>query len=294
MFNDLLYRLRAIFRRGSVERELDEELRFHIEHQTAKYLQAGFTPEEAGRRARVEFGGMDQMKEECRDARGVGLLDTAGRNLRYALRSLRKRPGFAAVIVITLALGIGANSAVFSVIDTILLRPLPFPDADQLVLLEQYEPRTATPPTFVAPARLADWQRMNGTFSAMTGSYTDDISETSAELPERVSCAWVAPAFFEVWGVAPAIGRGFLPEEERFGGPGAAVVSDRFWKRRFGSASTIDGRQLRIGKRSVPIVGVMPASFRFPIADVDVWSPSPLDAPYAKAANPPGSPWSGG
>jgi putative ABC transport system permease protein len=282
MFTDLWYRIRAVFRRTSVERELDDELRFHTERQIQKYVQAGFTPEEAARRVRLEFGGLDQVKEQCRDARGVGLWEEAGRNLRYACRTLVKRPGFAVVVILTLALGIGANSAVFSAINAILLRPLPFPEADQLMLLQQYEPKTANPATFVAPSRLEDWQRMNGTFQAITGYYPDDISEVSGELPERIACAWVAPRFFQVWGVVPALGRVFTPEEQRFGGPRVVVVSERFWKRRFGSDPNILGRALRIGQQSYPIVGVMPASFLFPLREVDVWSPIPIDAPFAQ------------
>ena len=178
-----------------------------MERQTQKYLRTGVRPEEAARRARLDFGGIDQVKEHCRDARGIGVLDETSRNLRYAGRTLAKRPGFTIVAVVTLALGIGANSAVFSAINTILLRPLPFPEADQLMLLEQYEPKTANPANFVAPPRLEDWQRMNSTFQGITGHYTDDISETSGELPERIACAWVAPRFFQVWGVVPALGR---------------------------------------------------------------------------------------
>jgi putative ABC transport system permease protein len=283
MFTDILYRLRAAFRRSTVERELDRELRFHVQQQTDKYMSAGLSREEAARRVRLEFGGLDQLKEECRDARGIGVLEEIARNLRYACRTLAKRPGFTVVATTTLALGIGANSAVFSALNAILLRPLPYPDADRVMLLEQYEPKAATLGTFVAPPRLADWQRLSRTFEAISGYFADDISETAGELPERIGCAWVAPAFFQVWHVVPAIGRAFTPEEERFGGPRAVVVSDRFWKRRFGADATMAGRVVRIGQQSYPIVGVMPASFLFPIRDIDVWSPSPLDAPYARS-----------
>ena len=120
------------------------------------------------------------------------------RNVRLALRSLAKTPGFAATVVLTLALGIGANSAVFSAIDAVLLRPLPFPDADRLMLLGQKRPQTSQ--TFVAPVRLADWGRLNSTFQGISGYFTDDASETSGELPEKVKRAWVAPRFFEVLG----------------------------------------------------------------------------------------------
>jgi putative ABC transport system permease protein len=283
MFTDLVYRLRAIFRRDVVDRELHDELEFHIERQIQKYIQGGLTADEARRRVRIEFGGFDQVAEGCRDARGVSLVDEAIRNLRYAARTLASRPAFAMVAIVTLALGIGANSAVFSAVNAILLRPLPFPDGDRLMLVQQYEPKAANVTGFVAPARLDDWQRMNTTFEATTGYYTDDMSETSGELPERLARAWVASGFLQVWGVPPALGRGFMPEEQRFGGPPAVIVSDRLWRRRFGGDPNIIGRALRIAQESYPIVGVMPASFQFPIREVDVWMASPMDAPYARS-----------
>jgi len=281
MVADILYRIRALLSRRTVERELDDELRFHVQQQTDKYVSAGLSREEAARRVRLEFGGLDEVKEECRDARGIGALEEIARNVRYACRTLAKRPGFTIVAVATLALGIGASSAVFSALNAILLRPLPLPDADRLMLLEQHVSDATTLGTFVAPARLADWQRQNRTFEAITGYFADDISETGGDLPERVACAWVAPGFFQAWGVVPAMGRGFTPEEERFGGPRAVVVSDRFWKRRFGGAPDVAGHVVRIGQESYRIVGIMPASFPFPTREIDVWSPSPLDAPYA-------------
>lgn len=202
-------------------------------------------------------------------------------NLRYAFRQLRKSPGFAAVAIGTLALGIGANSAVFSAIDAILLRPLPFPHGDQLMLVRQYAPAEKSSTPFVAPVRLEDWNRMNSTFQALTGYDTEDVSETSGELPEKVTRAGVAPRFLQVWGMSPRLGRDFSPEEEHFGGPAAALISARLWRNRFHSDPAVVGKRLWFGKSSLPIVGVMPASFRFPDKDVDVWVPVPPDAPYA-------------
>jgi putative ABC transport system permease protein len=201
-------------------------------------------------------------------------------NVRLALRSLAKTPGFTATVVLTLALGIGANSAVFSAIDAVLLRPLPFPDADRLMRLEQKLPKVSQ--TFVAPIRLVDWSRLNSTFQAISGFYTEDASETSGELPEKVKRAWVAPRFLEVLGVSPNLGRGFRPEEEHFGGPNAVLVSDRFWRRRFSADPDVLGKILRFGQYSCSIIGVMPASFRFPDRDVDLWFFSPMDAPFAQ------------
>jgi predicted permease len=284
MLSDLRYRLRALFRRHSVERELDDELRFHLERQKDKYIASGIPPIEAARRVRIDFGTTDAIKEQCRDAWGIRALDEMRRNGRYAVRALAKRPGFTAVAVLTLGLGIGANGAVFSALNAVVLRPLPFPNAHQLLSIDQYEPGATQPwwRTFVAPARLEDWQRMSGAFQGITGYYLDELTETSGALPERISRAWVAPRFFEVCGVVPVVGRIFTSDEERFGGPSAAIVSERFWNRRFGKEDT-RRHALRIGTRSVPIVGVMPQAFVFPNGDVDVWSPSPPDAPYAQS-----------
>ena len=147
------------------------------------------------------------------------MLDSLMRNFRYAARTLRQTPIFTASVVLTFALGIGANSAVFSAVDAILLRPLPFPAPDRLVSLAQINPRQPQQP-FVAPARLEDWNRLGSAFRAITGYYAQDDSDLSSELPEKLRHAFVAPRFLQVWGIAPALGRDFTPAEERFGGPG--------------------------------------------------------------------------
>jgi putative ABC transport system permease protein len=200
--------------------------------------------------------------------------------MRLALRSLAKAPGFTATVVLTLALGIGANSAVFSAIDAVLLRPLPFPDADRLMILGQKRPQTSQ--TFVAPVRLTDWGRLNSTFQGISGYFTDDASETSGELPEKAKRAWVAPRFFEVLGSAPMLGRSFRPDEEHFGGRNAILISDRFWRKRFNADPGVLDKILRFGQSSYAIIGVMPASFRFPDRDVDLWFSSAMDAPFAQ------------
>lgn len=209
------------------------------------------------------------------------LVESTTRNLRQAGRALAKTPVFTASVVLTLALGIGASSAVFSVVDAVLLRSLPFPDADQLVQLSQIHPKIAEP--FVAPVRLVDWNRLNSTFQVISGYYTADVSETSGELPEKLTEALVAPGFLRVWRVAPALGRDFTREEERFGGPLAVLISDRLWRRRFGSDPTVLRKALRIGRSSYAIVGVMPPRFAFPVRDTDFWTPSAMDAPFAQS-----------
>ena len=268
-------------RRRDDER-LKEEIEEHIALQTAENLRAGLSPIEARRQAMLKFGAVEAIKEDYRAERGMLSLETLLQDIRFGLRMLRKSPGFTAVAILTLALGIGANSAVFSAIDAILLRPLPFPDAHELMQISQYHRIEKDSNPFVAPVRLEDWNRMNSTFQAITGYYAEDDSEISGPLPEKVTIAFVAPRFLQVWGIAPALGRGFTPAEERFGGPGAVLISHRFWENRFGGDPNALGNKLRIGRFSLTIVGVMPVSFLFPNRDVDLWSPDGVGGPFAQ------------
>lgn len=261
--------------------ELNEEIDAHLRMAAQERLKNGESVNEARQSVRREFGNVGLVKDVTREVWGWASIERLLQDLRFAARMLRKNPGFTIVAVLTLALGIGANSAVFSAIDAVLLRPLPFPDGDQLVRISQYNPKVGGGSNpFVAPVRLEDWNRMNSTFQALTGYYTEDDSETSGQIPEKITIAFVSPRFLQVWGIAPELGRGFTPEEERFGGPSAALVSSRYWRERFGGDQDVLGKKVRIGKASVPIVGVMPASFLFPVSDVDVWLTVPVGAPY--------------
>jgi|SRR5215472_2527400 len=276
---------RFSFRKRTLDPQYDSELRFHIEKLTDENIAAGMTREEARRRAVLEFGGAEQIKEELRDVQRIPVLETALKNFRWAWRFVRKSPSFSLVVILTLALGIGANSAVFSAIDAVLLRPLPYPEGDQLMRLEQFHRKVQAPLGRLAPARLEDWNRMNSTFQAITGYYTEDESETSGILPEKVTAAFVAPRFLQVWGVAPELGRDFTPEEQRWGGPSAVLISDRFWRNRFGADPSVLGRKVTLdtsNKFSCAIVGVMPPSFLFPDRDADLWIPTPLGGPYTE------------
>ena len=274
--------LKTLLRRNALESDIDRELRFHIDELTQENIARGMSPEEAHRQAMLEFGGKEQMTQDLRDVHRPAFLDRAVLNLKAAIRFVRKSPSFSLVVILTLALGIGANSAVFSAIDAILLRPLSFPNADQLMLLQQ-NPKNKSQDTFVAPVRLADWDRLNSTFQSLTGYYTENTSELSGPIPEKLTTAWVASRFLEVWGVLPALGRDFTAEEERFGGPHAILISDRFWRRRFNGDPSAVGKMLRLGTFSCTIVGVLPASFLFPDRDVDLWSPVPLNSPYSQS-----------
>src|SRR5437016_12270851 len=226
---------KSLFRKRALDAQLDSELRFHIDKLMNDNIAAGMTSEEARRQAILEFGGREQVKEELRDVYRISAVESTFANLKSGFRFIRKSPSFSIAVILTLALGIGATSAVFSAIDPILLRPLPFPDGDPLMELRQYNPKTRSPRTRLAPVRLEDWNRMNSTFQAITGYYTEDNSETSGPLPEKVTQAFVTPRFLQVWGISPALGRDFTREEEHFGGPNAILISDRFWRRRFGA-----------------------------------------------------------
>jgi predicted permease len=274
-------RLLNAIRPGRLEREIRRELEFHAAERADELRESGASPEEAERRARVKLGNPLLHAERTRDIDVALWADGLARTLRHAARALGRAPGFSLTVVATLALGIGANAAVFSALDAVLLRPLPFPDADRLVRLSQKQQDSSE--SMIAPVRLEEWNRLNSTFSALTGYGVEDVSETSGEFPERVRRAFVTPRMLEVWGMAPALGRGFSEEEHRFGGPSAAIVSHRYWRSRLGSAPDALSRSVRIANASVPIVAVMPAEFRFPDRDVDVWFPAAVDAPYARS-----------
>src|SRR5580658_6063992 len=274
---------KSIFPKRASDAQMNSELRFHIDELTDENIAAGMSPEEGRRRAVLEFGGHEQVKEELRDVYRVRIIESTYANLKSAFRFIRKSPTFSITVILTLALAIGANSAVFSAIDAILLRPLPFPEADQLVRLDQYNPKVSSPNTATAPVRLQDWNRLNSTFQALSGYYTEDESETSGALPEKITRALVAPRFLEVWGIAPALGRDFAPEEQHFDGPNAVMISDRLWRRRFNTDPGVIGKSLRSGNSSSTIIAVLPPSFLFPDRDVDLWSAVPIDAPFGQS-----------
>jgi putative ABC transport system permease protein len=261
---------------------LDREIAFHIAEQTEANLGRGMSPEEAHRRALVEFGGREQVKQTVREVHVTAMFETVKFNLRAAVRFMRKSPSFSLAVILTLALGIGANSAMFSAIDAIVWRPLPFPDGDRIVYIAQQDLRGRNENNLVPPVRLEDWNRRASTLQGISGYFLDDISELSSALPEKVSEALVAPRFLQVLQVSPALGRAFTAQEEHWGGPNAVIISYNFWQRRFYGDPSAVGKQLHLGDAFYPVVGVMPSSFRFPNRDVDLWMPSAPDAPAAQ------------
>lgn len=217
-------------------------------------------------------------------------LGTLLRDVRYAVRVLTRSPGFAIASVLTLAAGIGANGAAFSVIDAVLLRPLPFPHGERLVQVLQTQRDAETTP--VAPARLEDWNDGRSALEGITGYYAQDVTVRNAEPPERVRGAFVAPRFFDVLGVGPALGRSFTADDHRAVGETPVVLSERYWRERFGADRTVLGKTLRVGSGSHPIVGVMPASFAFPDRDIAAWFPLPVvDTALVPGTNPRSYTW---
>ena len=282
MLSDFLYRLRALFRREPMEQELDEEVRAHLEHLAEKHLKAGLSREEAARRARLEFGGLEQVKEECRDARGVNFIETTIQDIRYGLRMLRKNPGFTAVAVLTLALGVGATTAIFSVVNAVMLKPLPFPTADRLVRLESLiaatgQGRIASYPDFL------DWRARNHVFEGMAVFRTEDFTLIGSREPLHLHGAVVSAQLFSVLGATPALGRSFLEEEDNpaaTSGTDAVILSYGMWQRHFGSDASVLGSTLQLGDHLFTVVGVMPKAFQFPVQaePIELWTTIAVDA----------------
>ena len=198
-----LRRLLNTFRPNRVQRDIDREISFHLAERAEDLQREGADPDEARRRARLRFGNPVVQRDRTRDVDIAGWADATVRNVRHAVRSLTHTPGFTVTVVLTLALGIGANTAVFSAIDGVLLRPLPFPDGDRLVVVTQT--REGSGETRIAPVRLQDWDRLNVTFEGIAGHYLDDVVDTTGELPERFRRAFVTRGFFDILRVTPAL-----------------------------------------------------------------------------------------
>jgi putative ABC transport system permease protein len=196
------------------------------------------------------------------------------RECQMALRSLAVRRALSAAIVLTLAVSVGATTAVFSVLDAVVLKPLPYPEPDRLVAIFETSARQPQATSLVAAIRIAEWNRMTDSFEGIAGCYFENLTDTTGPVPERLAAMRTSPAFFTVLGAGAALGRTFTSEEERFGGPGAIVLSDSLWRSRFGADRSVVGRSLIVGGNARTIVGVMPASFRYPSAVTEAWLPA--------------------
>jgi predicted permease len=271
---------------GPLEDQLDSELRYHFDRQVADNLRAGMTDQQARRRARLDFGGLDQVKEDCRDARGTLWVDSTRHDLRFAWRTLWKSPAFALAAIGTLALGIGANTAIFSVVYAVLLKPLPYADPARLVSVAGVVPQFAARfPSFPLRARDFDaYRRSSAALSGIAALRSQDFNLTGSGDPERLYGARVSANFFSMLGAPPARGRTFSLDEDEAGRDNVVVISHDLWVRRFGADPGVLNRTVSLDGQSHTIIGIMPAGFLFPTGNqlhpliafgprVDVWKP---------------------
>jgi len=283
MLDDILIRMRALLRRDAVENELEDELRFHFDREVEKFLQAGLTPTEARRRARLAVGGSEQIKEECREARGVHFLETLGQDIRYGLRMLRKSPGFTVVAILTLALGIGANTAIFTLLNAAILRLLPVPEAGRLVAVSQEVRRLNGPihrnvhddASFVSYSEYQAYARDNGVFRGLLAYSPFTELDLGGVHPQELIGTLTSCNYFEVLEVHPALGRGFADSECAAPGAGAVVVlGDELWRSTFGANPSIIGKPIMLNRVPLVVIGIAPAGFSgtLPVAAA-VWAP---------------------
>jgi len=262
--------LRTILQRARMESEMDAELRFHMEARAEDLIRGGVPCEVALRRARLEFGGVESAKEECREARGAGFIESLLQDIRFGSRMLRKSPGFTAVAVLTLALGIGASAAVFSLVNAILLRPLPYPESSRIVL-----PELVSPPGVNLGSEYFPWGQLQfrmltrdaNPFQTVAAFQNDSFNLTGSGEPSFLDGFRASQEFFSTLGVAPALGRSFTTDEDQPGHEYEVILSDRLWRERFASDRNILGRTIELNEYAYAVVGVMPAGFAFPRAE---------------------------
>ena len=274
--SSLLRRRRALIHRDEMEQELDEELRFHLERDIEQNIKSGMTPEDARYAALKAFGGVDQSKEECRSARGVGLIENTVRDITYSLRVLLKNYAFTIVVVLTLALGIGANTAIFSFANGILLRPLPYPQSDRLVVLDETALKQGVASMSVSYPNFLDWREQNTVFEDIGTYYgTGRFSLIGAGEPVDIRGSRISHGLFEILRVPPQLGRTFTANEDRPNEDAVVILGYDLWQRNFGGDPNILGKKITISNRSRTVIGVMPQGFKFPEVS-DLWVPLAL------------------
>lgn len=276
-------RLRSLFRRNRVEQELDEELRYHLERKTKEFLTQGMSPEEARRRAFGAMDGLELRKEECRDARGVNFLETLFQDVRFGMRLLRKSPGFTGVAVLTIALGIGANTAIFGLVDTAFLRGLPFREPGRLVHIwtmeEDGDAHTPTPTQYQA---IREDSKLFEPIAA--GGWADYFYSADSSVTQNLPGFLVTPNWFPALGVQPLLGRNFREEEQRPGQDGVVILSYDCWHTRFHADPRIVGKEIILNRRPVTIVGVLAQSLGPYFDELEIFAPLVLDS-YARQGN---------
>lgn len=283
MFSRLTLRLRALVRRAEMDRELDDEVRFHLEREVEENIRRGMTPEEARRVTMVNFGGIEQVKEECRVVRGTRLIEDLWQDLRYGVRMLLKKPGFTGVFVATLALGIGANTAIFTIVHGVLLRPLDYPKPDQLMYLTAESPAIGGTGNALSAPEYTEFRQMNHSFAAV-GAYstggaaytTGEVNLTAGDRPLRVRSISVDAHLLKALSIQPEQGRFFSDEETaRWTGtlpPPIAILSHELWRTAFGRRPLV-GQKVEIEGRPHELVGIMPPGADVMDNHTQVWLP---------------------
>jgi putative ABC transport system permease protein len=274
--------LKALFRTRKAEQELNEELRAYFESAVAHHITAGMTREEAELAARREMGSLEAVKEAVRDAGWESHVETLKQDLRYGARLLRRRPGFTGAAILALALGIGANTAIFSVVNSVLIVPLPFEHPEQLVMVWEKSPQTGAT-NVVNPLNFLTWRERSHSFQSMAALIAWHASLAGEGEPEKVENMYVSAGFFETLGVRPILGRWLIREEDLPGADHVAVLGEGLWRRRYGADPGIVGRTIRVDNDALKVVGVMPVEFRFPFSKAELWQPLAID--QARAAH---------
>lgn len=270
---ELVQRFGGLFNKSRKDLELDDEIESHLQLHIDDKLRMGMTPEEARREAVIKLGGIESMKEAYRDQRGLPALETLWQDVRYGVRMLRKNRGFTAVAILTLALGIGANTAIFSVVNAVLLRPLPYPKPDQLVQLRA--DWSGSPSSYIGSATFVEVKAQSQSLARIAAYSGGDMTLTGAGSAERVMAGAVTADFFPLLGVQPTLGRNFTREEDTPNGPKAAILGHDLWQSRFGGDASVLGRTITLNQRSYTVVGILPAAFQYP-EGFQLWTPLAL------------------
>jgi predicted permease len=272
----LIYsRLYGLLRKNRIEREMEEEIRFHLRMRAREKIERGMRPEEAEREARRRFGNVGHLKDLGRDIKGGGFMETLLQDVRYGARMLLKSPGFTLVAVITLALGIGATTTIFSLVNGYLLRQLPYPDSERLVLINEISAQRG-PMGGISFANLLDWREQNQVFTGIAAWSNGSYTLTGDGDPEQIPGSSISYNAFEVLGVSPVLGRTFRPEEDRPEHGLVVILGHGLWERRFGAKPEIIGQTITINDRPRTVIGVMPPEFKFPEIS-ELWLPLALD-----------------
>ncbi|MEK6286802.1 MAG: ABC transporter permease [Acidobacteriota bacterium] len=273
MFRKISDALRSLFSKDEVERDMDAELRFHLEMEIEKNVARGMSHAAARREALRSFGGVEKFKEECRDVRSGGSIESLMQDTRYGARILLRNPGFTVVAVLTLALGIGANTAIFSVIYGVLMRPLPYKDGTQLVIVQQQAPLAGVLKLPFSVKEVLDYREQNQTLDAVVEHHTMSFTLLGGIEPQRVQTGVVSANFFDVLGVIPIVGRTFVPGDEEHGSDAVLVLSHKYWQQSHGGDPGIVGRVFQMNNRPHTVIGVLPPIPQYPVEE-DVYMPT--------------------